>query len=84
MKIRVRDSKRNINLWLPNWMVFGKLAEHIAVVTLRYYVPSETVHIPPEKLPILFAEMRRIKKKYGNWELVNVHSADGTVVKIIL
>ena len=84
MKIRVKNIEHNINLWLPNWLIFGKLTERIAVATLKYYVPDAIEQIPPEKLPVLFAEMRRIKQKYGSWDLVDVHSADGTVVRIIL
>ena len=84
MKIRVKDGKHNINLWLPNWLVFGKLTERISVAALKYYVSDDLERIPPEKLSVLFAEMRRIKQKYGSWDLVDVQSVDGTMVKIIL
>ena len=32
----------------------------------------------------LFAEFRRIKKKHGTWVLVEVESADGDLVNVIL
>ena len=40
--------------------------------------------ISPEALTALFAEFRRIKKKHGSWELVDIESADGGLVKVIL
>ena len=84
MKIRVRSNKHNFRLLLPNWLIFGRLTERIAVAVLKYYVPDAIEQIPPEKLPVLFTEMRRIKRKYGSWDLVDVHSVDGTVVKVTL
>ena len=84
MKIRVKSEKHNIHLWLPNWLLFGKLTERIASATMKYYVPDGAAQIPPEKLAVLFTEMRRIKSKYGSWELVDVCSADGTIVRVVL
>ncbi len=40
--------------------------------------------LPPEAMETLFAEMRRIRKRYGRWELVDIQSKDGESVQIIL
>lgn len=84
MKILVKADGHNINLLLPTGMLFGKgtvwLANHFG----RLYAQDALKDIPPEALDALFAEFRRIKKKYGSWELVDIESASGELVKIIL
>lgn len=41
-------------------------------------------NLSAKQLDALFAEFRRIKKKHGRWELVDVESSNGDLVKIIL
>jgi len=40
--------------------------------------------IQPHALEALFAEFRRIKDHYGTWELVDIESSGGEIIKIIL
>ena len=40
--------------------------------------------IPPEAVDALCGEIRRIKKKHGSWDLVEVLSNDREAVKITL
>ena len=40
--------------------------------------------LPEDTVYALCAELRRIKKAHGSWELVNVQSSDGDSVQIIL
>ena len=40
--------------------------------------------ISSDALDALFAELRRIKDRYGEWELVDIESSNGEKVKIIL
>jgi hypothetical protein len=42
------------------------------------------VNLPDGALPALCDELRRIKKKYGTWDLVEVETASGQHVKITL
>lgn len=73
-----------MNLLLPTGLIFGKgtawLANHVG----RKYAEDSMKNIPPEALEALFAEFRRIKKKHGSWELVDIESSSGEVVKVIL
>ena len=84
MKIRVREDDTNINLWLPTNLIFGKLTVKLVNTVGRKYAGESLEKIPPEALEKLFAQLRRIKKKHGSWELVEVESADGSIVRITL
>lgn len=91
MRIRIKDGERDFCLVLPTNLIFSKgsawLCRHIG---MKYAVRSENeaeaavFYIPDEALDGLFAELRRIKKRYGSWELVDVESSGGEKVKITL
>lgn len=84
MKIQVKADGRDINILLPTGLVFSKgtvwLANHVG----RKYAEDAMKNISPQALDALFAEFRRIKKKHGSWELVDVQSSSDEQVKIIL
>ena len=84
MKIRVKSEDVSLRLWLPTNLIFGKAMVWLANTAGRKYAPDAMKDISPENLELLFAEFRRIKKKYGSWELVEVQSADGTHIHIVL
>ena len=84
MKIRIKSSEVNMNLMLPTRLLFGKTVVKIANTIGRRYAAEALESIPPEALEILCAELRRIKKQHGSWELVDVETADGDIVKIAL
>lgn len=83
MRIRVKSDDVNLNLVLPTGLLVGKTVVKLANTIGRRYTDALD-DIPPEALEILCAELRRIKKKYGTWDLVDVQSADGDIVQIIL
>ena len=83
MRIRVRSDEVNLNLVLPTNLLIGKTVVKIANTIGRRYTDA-LKDIPPETLEILCAELRRIKKKHGAWDLVDIQSADGDIVQIIL
>ena len=84
MRIKVKSEDTNIHLRLPTNLIFSKgtvwLANHFG----RKYAGDAMKDIPPEGLDRLFAEFRRTKRQYGHWDLVEVHRADGSEVKITL
>ena len=84
MKIRVHGDDANVNLILPTNLVFGNIVVKLVNTVGRRYAGEALEKIPPEALERLFAEMRRIKKKHGSWELVDIESADGSIVHITL
>lgn len=84
MKIIVKTPEHDIRLGLPTSLIFSKGSAFLADKLGRKYAPESMVNIPPEAIPILCAELRRIRKKYGPYELVEVESAKGEYVKIML
>ena len=84
MRIRIKAEEHDLNIILPTGLVFSRgtvwLANHFG----RKYAGDAMKDIPPEALEALFAEFRRIKKKYGAWDLVEVESAGGEQVLIRL
>lgn len=83
MKIRVRSDEHNLTMVLPTALIFSKGLLKFGLRVGRKY-SSEVPDIPPEIIDALCAEIRRIKKKHGSWELVNVQSADGEHVQIMI
>ena len=84
MKIRIKSSEVNMNLVLPTRLLFGKTVVKLANTIGRRYAAAALEGISPEALELLCAELRRIKKKHGSWDLVDVQSADGDIVQIVL
>lgn len=84
MKICVKADGVNLNLALPTALLCGRTVVKIANTVGRKYAADTLKDIPPEALEALCAEIRRVKKKYGAWELVDVETASGECVKIVL
>lgn len=83
MKIRIRTGEQRISLYFPTWMITSKSMVKLWLRVSKKY-SSEVPDIPPHAIDALCDEMKRIKKTYGTWELVDVQSAGGKQVKITL
>ena len=83
MKINIRSEERNFTIVLPTRLLFSKtILKYGLKVGKRY---SEAVpDIPPAAVDALCNEIRRIKKTHSAWELVNIQTADGEKVQILL
>ena len=84
MRIQVSGGSHNIKLVLPTALVFNRTIARIGIYYMKKYAPDQVQELTYEQLDALFAEFRRIKSKHGFWTLVDVQSADGQLVKIIL
>ena len=84
MKIIVKSGEHDIRLGIPTSWIFSRGSAFLAEKLGRKYAPESMVDIPPDAIPILCAELRKIKKKYGTYELVELESANGQYVKITL
>ena len=84
MRIKVKSGDTNINIPVPTNLVFSKGSVWLANRFGRKYAGDALKDLPPEALDKLFAEFRRIKRKHGNWDLVEVESSDGSQVLIRL
>ena len=82
MKIQIRDDDRNFHLTLPTKLVFNRF---VLRMVLKHSSFGESVKaLPPGAADKLIEELKRIQKKHGAWDLVEVKSADGETVKITL
>ena len=84
MKIRVKGDGVNLNLVFPTRLLVGKTAVKLVNTIGRRFAAEALEAISPEGLEALCAELRSIKKRHGSWELVDVRSAEGDIVQIIL
>lgn len=84
MKIQVNDGEHNIRILLPTSLIFSKGTVWLVNRVGRKYAGEAMQGISPKALAALFAELRRIKRKYRNWNLVEVESASGEQVLIQL
>ena len=82
MRIIVRDPKEgsNIRLWFPTGLIFNCLTARLGAIML----PQYGMDITPAQIQALFDEFHRAKKNFPQMPLVEVDSADGTYVRIIL
>lgn len=83
MKIIVKSQEQNLNLTLPTRLIFSKFILKLGLRIGEKYA-SKLEKIPPSAVDALVDELRKTKKKYGTWDLVEVRSADGEYIKITL
>ena len=81
MRIHIKCEGKDLHFWIPTTFVFSR---GIAWLAVRFGLHYANMNLSTEQLYRLFAEFRRIKRKYRTWELVNVESADGEQVKVVL
>lgn len=85
MKILVSSSEHSIRLGFPTGLVFSSGSAWLAETVGRKYAAEAMQMIPKGAVPVLFRELRHLKRKYGPLVLVEVESADGSEkVKITL
>ena len=84
MTIRVKSREANLAIWLPTWLIFSKGFLKLGLKIAEKHAQTELPPIPPGAIDAICAEVRRIKGKHSRWELVDVESADGDHVKIVL
>ena len=84
MKILIKSGAQNLRIRIPTCFAFSPLVARLGCHYGLRYAGDAMKDISPEALDSLFAEFRRIKRKHGSWELVNIESCNGDLVKVIL
>lgn len=84
MKIHIKSKEQNLRIRIPTGLVFSPLGARFICRYGLQYAGDAMKDISPEALTALFAEFRRIKKKHGSWDLVDIESTDGELVKVTL
>ena len=84
MTIHIQTEGKKLTFWFPTCVVFSKGLIKFGLRMAQKHSDTQIPDIPPEAIDALCGEMKRIKKKYGRYELVEVESSDGDRVQIIL
>lgn len=99
MKIRIKTHSKNFSIGIPTALVFSKPSVWLYMKFVRKrldhterYMPEDVnvsvgsifENMTDEAVCAICKELRRIKRKHGSWELVDVESSDGSSVKICL
>ena len=84
MRIRAHSGDYRINLLLPTNLIFSDLMATLGGIVGTKYAGVAMDHVSPQQLRKLFRELRKIKRKYGSWELVDIQSSEGDIVKVVL
>ena len=84
MKILVKSGEHTIRFRIPTILLFSRGSAWLVEKLGRRYAKDTMMDLPPGSVPVLCAELRRIKRKYGTYSLVEVESSDGDVVRIQL
>ena len=99
MRIKVKGYGHNMDIPIPTGLIFSKPAVRLYLKLARKfaapakeYIPGEIeisadtllTGLPDEAVYAICAEIKRIKRSCGSWELVNVTTADGEEIQITL
>lgn len=88
MRIYVKSpGSRTINIVLPTRLILNNLTATIGTKQINKYIgenTQEAVSISPQEVRKFIRLIHQLKKKYPNWYIVDVESADGEIVKIKL
>ena len=84
MKIYIHEpeEEKDINLTIPNGVIFNKLGAMIAGKVIEENTQENT--ITKEQLKRLMKEIKRYVKQFGHFDLVHIETSDGNFLKICL
>lgn len=84
MKIYIHEpeKEKDINLTIPNGVIFNKLGAMIAGRVIEENTQENT--ITKEQLKRLMKEIKRYVKQFGHFDLVHIETSDGNFLKICL
>lgn len=99
MRIRIKAEGHHFCIPIPTALIFSKPSVWLYLKLARKYSSRASEYtpenieitvdrllgkIPDDAVYALSSEIMHIKRKYGQWDLVEVKSADGEEVKITL
>ena len=84
MRIIIRSAEKDLKILLPTNMIFSAPVAWLGARYGRNHSDDSAKEITPEQLQALFAILRKAKRMYGHYDLVDIESSDGTQVKIVL
>ena len=84
MKIYIHEpeEEKDIRITIPNGVIFNKLGAMIAGRVIEENTQENT--ITKEQLKRLMKEIKRYVKQFGHFDLVDIETSDGEIIKITL
>ena len=84
MKIYIHEpeEEKDIRLTIPNGVIFNKLGAMITGRVIEENTQENT--ITKEQLKRLMKEIKRYVKQFGHFDLVDIETSDGEIIKITL
>ena len=84
MKINIKEkNKHPIAFTIPNSLIFGKLSK----IIIMYSIKANATQVPDidyNQVSKLLDGLRDYVKQYGHFDLVDIESSDGTIIKITI
>ncbi|MBN7772991.1 hypothetical protein [Clostridium aminobutyricum] len=85
MRIYIRDKNgRRLYIPVPTRLIANRISAHMVSFAIQKALKLEANPLGAADINRLFSELIRMKRKYRNFELVNVESAEGDLVIIKL
>ena len=88
MKIAIKSEEKNLNLRFPSFLIFNGAVASLGCRFINSYMKKHSadvqLNISPKDARRLFKEIRKAKRKFKNWYIVEVDDKDGESVKIKL
>ena len=82
MKIIVRTKEKKLRLWLPGSLLYGRISARIAIAAITRYAPD--CGVSPQMLAAILTALRDFARTHPGWQLVDLQSHDGDIIKITL
>lgn len=83
MKIYIQEKeKKPIRVWIPNSLLTSRLTMMIARTAINK--EKEQLPVNMDQLETVMKALKDSVNIFGHYELVNIESSDGEIVKIVL
>lgn len=80
MKIIIKDESTNLKLYLPLSLIKSQLI----MSCILKKASKELQDFIKSAMPFIYKELKRYKKENGRIDLINISSANGDVVRVII
>lgn len=83
MKIAIKSGTSHFTIPIPGWLAFSPFGIRMVLRHGRRSMPFLD-GVSDRDAERLIAEIGRLQKQYGSWELVRIESSNGDLVSIII
>lgn len=88
MKIAIKSDEKSFSIRIPSFLIFNAAVATLGSRFINSYMKKHTediqINIPPKDARRIFKEIRKAKRRYKNWHIVEIDDGDGESVKIKL